>query len=88
AAGNDALMPYTEYVPWAPHTAYNLVVEQVKEALWNGTLTLGQLQRSAYNILRVALRSRALANMLRIRQEEIYVYEPPPDYFEVERIQG
>ncbi|MEM1912294.1 MAG: glycoside hydrolase family 3 C-terminal domain-containing protein [Thermofilaceae archaeon] len=88
AAGNDALMPYTEYVPWAPHTAYNLVVGQVKEALWNGTLTLGQLQRSAYNILRVALRSRALANMLRIRQEEIYVYEPPPDYFEVERTPG
>ena len=60
-------------------------MKQVKEALANGTLTLGQLQRSAYNILRVALRSRALAEMLGVGQSDLYTYEPPPDYFKVKK---
>ncbi|MCS7105259.1 MAG: glycoside hydrolase family 3 C-terminal domain-containing protein [Thermofilaceae archaeon] len=87
-AGNDALMPYTEYVSWAPWTAYEVVVKQVKEALNNGSLTLGQLQRSAYNILRVALRSRSLADMIGVSQDKLYTYEPPPDYFKVDRYGG
>lgn len=84
-AGNDALMPYTEDTLWATWAAYSFVVKQVKEALANGTLTLGQLQRSAYNILKVALRSRALADMLRVNQSDLYIYEPPPEYFKVRK---
>jgi beta-glucosidase len=84
-AGNDALMPYTEDSTWATWAAYSFVVKQVKEALANGTLTLGQLQRSAYNILRVALRSRALADMLGLNQSDLYTYEPPPDYFKAKK---
>jgi len=84
-AGNDALMPYTEESSWAPWTVYSFVVNQVKEALANGALILGQLQRSAYNILRVALRSRALAEMLGVSQNSLYAYEPPSDYFSVRK---
>ena len=86
-AGNDALMPYTEESSWATWAAYSFVVNQVKEALANGTLTLGQLQRSAYNILKVALRSRALAGMLGVSQSDLYTYEPPLDYFKVKKTQ-
>lgn len=78
-------MPYTEDSTWATCAACSFVVKQAKEALANGTLTLGQLQRSAYNILRVALRSRALANMLGVNQSVLYTYEPPPDYFKAKK---
>lgn len=85
AAGNDALMPYTDYVPWAPWASYRIVAKQVVEALKNGTLTLGQLQRSALNVLNVTLRSRALASMLGVEQEELYTYRPPLDYFSIKK---
>lgn len=68
AAGNDALMPYSAGM-----------VNNVINAVNTQQITLGQLQRSALNILRVITWSLAISIELGIQQS--YVYNPPPDYF-------
>jgi len=69
-AGNDALMPYE------PNLFAN-VWKQVETSIKIGDLNISYLRRSAYNILKVTLRSRALAETLGIPQEKLYTYEPP-----------
>jgi beta-glucosidase len=79
-AGNDVLMP------WIPDYSPQ-VIESIKKAINTGEITLGQLQRNVYNILRVTIRSRALAQNLEIPQEKLYRYNPPPGYFMVYRLE-
>ena len=56
---------------------YANVWKQVDTSIKSGDLDISYLRRSAYNILKVALRSRALAEKLGIPQEKLYTYEPP-----------
>lgn len=79
AAGNDALMP------WDPNLGPTTISSIVK-AVKNGELSLGQLHRSVYNILKVAIRSRAFAKMINIDQKDLYRYSPPPDYIRVDKM--
>ncbi len=83
-AGNDALMPYTSSVreaPWAPWANMEVVMNDVRRAISNSSLSIAHLQRSAYNILRVAMRSRAFAKIAGLSMDyiydHIYRYEPP-----------
>lgn len=78
SAGNDALMPWDSRL--GPKT-----VREIVEALNNGSITLGQIQRNVYNIVRIAMRSRSFAKLLGVEQEELYMYTPPPDYIKVFR---
>ena len=73
-AGNDALMPFNPQL-------YAQVLDQVNKSVMAGDLDISYLRRSVYNILRVVLRARVLADMLGVPQEELYVYEPPSSYF-------
>jgi len=73
-AGNDAIMPYSA-------TRLATVLNQTMDALATGLLDISHLQRSAYNILKIAIRSRAFANITGVDQSYVYRYTPPPDYF-------
>lgn len=77
-AGNDALMPY--------HPLRSReVLNQVMVALTRGEITLGHLHRSAYNVLKVVMRSRAFAKLVGVDQSRVYLYAEPQDYFIVMR---
>lgn len=78
-AGNDVLMPWDPLL--GPET-----INAIIDAVNRGEITLGQLQRNVYNILKIAIKSRAFAKILNIDQKDLYRYTPPPDYIVVSKI--
>ncbi|ADM27726.1 glycoside hydrolase family 3 domain protein [Ignisphaera aggregans DSM 17230] len=77
-AGNDVLMPYDADL-------YRAVQTQVANALNSGEMGIEYLQRCAYNLLRVVMRTRIFAESIGMKQEDVYLYTPPPDLFKIEK---